>query len=372
VLSRGVVIEQELRTVLASTAHRVYVFAVRLAFISTVALPSTAFGVDLFFQDFDAVPLGPIVTYQATAARDRTAWSPTFPAGWDVDNTAMPGIGDPNLGVTEFEGWTVVDKSWWVANEDQGRGTFFNGLGNVAVADSDEHDDLGTPAPQTAATPYDSKLNTPSISLMGAAANTANVSFNSSWLPEEIQKATLTARYSNGTNVEVLRWHSQPTDANFHAGALNESVTLPLQNPAGAASVTLEFRLFDATNNWFWAIDNLSVFTGAGAATDNVLRAIIDRSTSNVRIVNNTGEAVSLRGYSLRSGAGALDEANATFLADSDPNWVQLTKPNATSDLSEGHLSSFSFANNGTIDFGNNVWIQLLGCWQRFAHPRAS
>ena len=101
---------------------------------------------------------------------------------------------------------------------------------------------------------------------------------------------TLTARYNNGPVVEVLRWHSPSNDPMFHDSAVNETVTLPLQNPVGATSVTLEFRIFDATNNWWWAIDNISVYTGGAPASDGVLRAVIDRGTSNVKIVNNTGD----------------------------------------------------------------------------------
>ena len=166
-------------------------------------------------------------------------------------------------------------------------------------------------------------------------------------------KGTLTARYNTGSNVEVLRWDSA-AGPNFHPLSINETVTLPLQNPAGATSVALDFRLFDADNNWYWAFDNVQVYTGT--APDLALRAIVDRGTGNVRIVNNTGQDVSLRGYSVRSAAGAFNEANATFLADSNPNWVQLTTPNATSDLSEGHLASANLANGGIINFGDNVW----------------
>ena len=256
---------------------------------------------------------------------------------------------DPAIGVTEFEGWTVVDKNWWVTtSEDQGRSGFLSGTGKVAVADSDEHDDKGSPA-----APYDVKLSTPSISLMGSAANTVNVKFLSAWNPEGNMKGTLTARYNTGSNVEVLRWDSA-AGPNFHPLSINETVTLPLQNPAGATSVALDFRLFDADNNWYWAFDNVQVYTGT--APDLALRAIVDRGTGNVRIVNNTGQDVSLRGYSVRSAAGAFNEANATFLADSNPNWVQLTTPHATSDLSEGHLASANLANGGIINFGDNVW----------------
>lgn len=340
---------------LVPTAQRIRVLAIPVWLIAALSLPSAANAVDLYSQNFESVTLGPIVTYGAML-REREAWTATPPAGMSVDNSGMPPavMSDPNEGVTEFEGWTFVDKAWWVATAgDQQRSGFSNGLGKIAVADNDTHDDWGNP---DALGPFDSKLLTPSISLMGAAPNTVNITFFSSWRPEEIQKATLTARYNNGVNVEVLRWHSDINDPFFHNDAVNEIVTRPLQNPAGASSVILEFRLFDATNNWWWAIDNISVYTGSSPASDGVLRAIIDRNTSNVRIVNNTGATVNLRGYSLRSSAGAFNEANAAFLADSDPNWIQLTAPNATGDLSEGHLSSYSLANSGSINLGNNVW----------------
>lgn len=340
---------------LVTTANRIQGLAVVLAVVATFLVPGTSLGVDLYSQNFESVTLGPIVSY-SVLLREREAWTATPPAGMVVDNSGMPAavLADPNEGVTEFEGWTFVDKAWWqAAAGDQGRTGYASGLGKIAVADNDTHDDLGNP---DAIGPYDSKLSTPSIALMGAAPNTVNMRFHSSWMPEEIQKATITARYNTGANVEVLRWHSPTGDPMFHDSAVNETVTIPLQNPAGAASVILDFRLFDATNNWWWGIDNISVFTGAAGGADGVLRAIVDRGTSNVKIVNNTGAAVSLRGYSLLSSAGAFNEANAAFLADSDPNWVQLTAPNATSDLSEGHLSSSNLANGGMINLGNNVW----------------
>ena len=338
------------------TTSRIHVVAAILTLVTTFVVPSTSLGVDLYFQDFESVTLGPTVSH-GSILRNREAWTATPPAGMVVDNTGMPPsvLADPNLGMTEFEGWTFVDKDWWVAAAgDQDRSGYFAGFGKVAVADNDTHDDLGDP---DAVGSWDSKLSTPSINLSGAAANTVNLRFNSSWVPEEIQTATITARYNTGANVEVLRWTSNDGNPSFfHDKAVNELVTIPLQNPAGATSVVLDFRLFDSTNNWWWAFDDIKVFTGAAAGTDGVLRAIVDRSTNNVKIVNNTGATVSLRGYSLRSAAGAFNEANAAFLADGDPNWIQLTAPGATGDLSEGHLSSSGLAAAGMINLGNNVW----------------
>ena len=152
---------------LMTTSSRIRVLAALLTLSVTAVAPRTSLAVDLFSEDFEGVTLGPIVTY-ATELREREAWSETFPAGWVPDNSLVGGFGDPTIGVSEFEGWTVVDKTWWHTGEDQGRSGFVNGLGKVAVADTDEHDDYGTPVPSTLA-PYDAKLSTPSIALQGAA-----------------------------------------------------------------------------------------------------------------------------------------------------------------------------------------------------------
>ena len=52
-------------------------------------------------------------------------------------------------------------------------------------------------------------------------------------------------------------------------------------------------------------------------------------------------------------------EEDATFLADSDPNWVQFTAPGARTDLSEGHLSNYEFAAGETIELGA-AWLQYF------------
>ena len=125
-------------------AYRVQRTAVCLAVFAALSTPSASFGVDLFFEDFEGVTLGPIVTH-GVLLRDRAAWSATPPAGWVTDNSGMPPavMSDPNNGVTEFEGWSIVDKNWWInAAGFQQRESFISALGNVAVADNDTHDDF--------------------------------------------------------------------------------------------------------------------------------------------------------------------------------------------------------------------------------------
>lgn len=350
----------------------------------------SAQAVVLLQQNFDGLTVGPVETF-ASETFSRKAWTATPPAGWVVTDDAP---GDPlNDGVREFRGWTFVDKSWWTNTAgDQNRSAFTRGYGNVAVADPDEFDDfsLGSgegrgPAPDgcdpVAGGCYGAGLTTPTFSLTGVAPGAARVIFDSSWRPEDTQKGTVEVSYNGGPFNPLLTYESVNADgtpgtqdgtgtftkvtdaAGIQVGELradnsqvNELIDLPINNPVGAASAQLRIRMYDAGNDWWWAVDNLQVYTGAVGPRDPALKVVVDRVTGNVSITNGTSQAVSLRGYSVVSEDGAFSEAAAQFQADSDSNWVQLTRPGDGSDLSEGHLSSFSIPSLGSINLGNGAW----------------
>jgi hypothetical protein len=72
----------------------------------------------------------------------------------------------------------------------------------------------------------------------------------------------------------VFRWDSLPNLDTFKAAeedcsvndACNETVELPLNNPAGAASMILTFSMPHAQNDWWWAIDNIVVTADVAGA----------------------------------------------------------------------------------------------------------
>jgi hypothetical protein len=207
----------------------------------------------LMFEDFESVPLGPNVD---EALAGTNVWSGTPPTGWAVDDSGVPGVGNPTQGVTEWEGWAIANRAWWVqAAGDQNRSQFTRGVGAVAVADPDEWDDLGSPA---SIGPYNAALITPQISLAEMEAGSLSLSFDSSWRPEGLQRARITASYDGQAPVTVMQWDSfaGPT---FKPDATNERVELNLANPAGAQTVQIQFQMLDARNNWWWAIDNVEV-----------------------------------------------------------------------------------------------------------------
>lgn len=347
-----------------------------LIFALTHCCPPAS-AVDLLQENFDDLALNPTVGF-FSEIRNREAWTDQLPTPfnaetWAVDNSQMPvgTVGDNDIGVLEFEGWRVVDRDWWVQTAGgQGREEFVSASGSVLVADPDEWDDFpnesGTQSP-TEIGLFDTTLRISDIDLQGIAPNTARFTFFSSWRPEAFddgdntnnQSASFRAIYNDpaNTEIDVFVWDSDENSPNFKDDATNEFINVPLANPAGATSVTLEFRLFDAANDWWWAIDNMSMFDGNVPDQDGALRLVIDRDTQEVVIRNNTGSTVNLRGYSIESANGALDESVATYLADTDADWFVFDGPNSA-ELSEGH-----------VDFDAlpaGAEIQLGPAWRKF------
>jgi hypothetical protein len=286
-----------------------YVCAVLLVMVVWAAPRDATANVSLFSQNFEGLTLGPNV--DETVANS-TAWTDTPPAGWVVDDTGVPFVADNTRGVKEWEGWSFANKAWWVAAAgDQQRGEFALGQGTVAVADPDEWDDKGNPINGNPfAGYYNALFKSPAISLAGAVPSAVKLSFSSSWRDEccddgptdtNNQTARIRVSYDNGTNFsELLRWESNPSSSFFKNDATNESVVVNLNNPAGASSAILEFGLLGAGNDWWWAIDNINVFT------PTVLE--VNTTTGKMSILG----ATQLTGYEITSAANSLEASGWT------------------------------------------------------------
>ena len=136
----------------------------------------------LLAEDFEGLPLGPNVEEALAGA---AVWTDTPPAGWTVDRSGVPGIGDRATdGVTEWAGWSFTKKDWWVQTAgDQRRSEFTLGKGTVAVTDPDEWDDAGHPAGSVVGW-YKTFMSTAPIDLSSTKPGTAKLKFDSSWRPE--------------------------------------------------------------------------------------------------------------------------------------------------------------------------------------------
>jgi hypothetical protein len=219
----------------------------------------------LLTEDFEGVTLGPNVE-EGGAGTVQEAWTDTPPDGWTVDESGVPGIGDPDVdGITEWAGWAFADKEFWISTHYQRRQEFDLGQGVVAVADGDEWDD-GPHPPEydPAIDAYDTWLSTPAIDISDIEAGTLQLKFDSSWRPEYDnnyhQTANITASFDGAAPIEVLLWESDSSSPNYKPDdSTNETIIVGIDNPRRAATVVLTFGYFEAGNDWWWAIDNVEV-----------------------------------------------------------------------------------------------------------------
>ncbi len=261
----------------------------------------------LLAEDFEGLAplLGPY-TSPTENGGDGTDWTATPPAGWIVDNIDMS-VEPP--GVTEFEGWTFHDRDAWVATAgDQNRSQFTRANGVVAVADPDEWDDAAGSQGL-----FNSFLRTPPISLVGVDPGTVLVEFDSSWRDEDFQDAGLTVRYDDGPEMQVFLWESEPDSPFFKDDAENEHLQIPLVNPFGATSMVLEFGVFNAGNDWWWAIDNLRV---ESSTSELALNLNVNTATGDLALENNTDDSLDINFYQIDSPSGSLNLAGWNSLDD--------------------------------------------------------
>lgn len=179
-----------------------------------------------------------------------SGWTAKAPEGWSVVNA--PGMPQ---GTVRLQGWTFHTKRAWSLG-GQDRGNFSRALGIVAVADPDDWDDTGSPSSKGK---FDSTLVSPAVTVPSGTRK-LYVSFDSHYRQEAPQKASLTAVFDTGEEVRLLSYSSDAT-GNDNAGrdVENTYVTKELTPPAGARTVTLKFRMYDAGNNWYWAVDHVRV-----------------------------------------------------------------------------------------------------------------
>ncbi len=215
----------------------------------------------LFTEDFESVMLEPpvheIPQGCATAYCGQNVYTHTLGGvNVTVDSPATGGVAD-------WRGWSFVDRAYWNCTSGGNGSGFTNGTGLIAVADGDEFDDL----PHDPG-PLDTTMSIPNISLASRVGSLVVVSFDSAWLYEDPQEATVEAVFNdaNATRTTILRWSSNTSSPFFKPDAPNELVAVGVTVPQDATSMTLNFR-YVGFNNWYWAIDNVRVFEGEATVT---------------------------------------------------------------------------------------------------------
>lgn len=238
---------------------------------------STVFGVDtvLFEEDFEDVKLQDSI---AEAVKGTDVWSNIPPEGWEITNE-----NPDDLGMPEWRTWAIVDLEWWRQTaDDQERSQFTmkqkdgKGIGNGAVSDPDEWDDWevnGDPDGQSA---WNGHLITPAIKIKGAAAESLVLTFDSSWRPDDPQRGEITVSFDGDKEEQILLFQSSGAQTLVTIPTLrkneekvndleqvNETLEIPIDNPADATEVVISFGLLNARNDWWWAIDNIKLISTA-------------------------------------------------------------------------------------------------------------
>lgn len=209
--------------------------------------------VRLFKENFESLA-NELQAYESSTEKhdsDLTDWTPNAPDGWTSDPSTTPAGG-----VSEFYGWTFHDKNSWAGTAGDGRDGFLKGDGVVAVADGDEYNDGSV---NTGSTGYKTLLETPTFDVSNLVDDKATLTFDSSWRMESPQEVRIVVTFDNGDTAEIMHWNSTSGSDDFKPDAVSETVSLTLDVPEGATTASISFEMMQAGNNWWWAIDNITV-----------------------------------------------------------------------------------------------------------------
>ncbi len=233
----------------------------------------------LFEEDFEGVTLESSILEEI---KDKKVWSGTPPEGWEITNE-----NPKDLGMPEWRTWAIVDLEWWTLTAgDQRRSEFTGvhndgkGVGKGAVSDPDEWDDWDLNGDPDALSRWNGHLITPPIKIKGAAEKSLVLTLDSSWRPEDTQNGEIIVSFDGGKDEQILFFKSVGIDAGAHTlvtiptlklkedkindgEQINETLEIPIDNPAGAAEMVISFGVIDAQNDWWWAIDNIKLVSTA-------------------------------------------------------------------------------------------------------------
>ncbi|MEW6233984.1 MAG: PQQ-binding-like beta-propeller repeat protein [Candidatus Omnitrophota bacterium] len=177
-------------------------------------------------------------------------WTHTPPAGWSVDNSKMPF----QKGMMEWHGWSFATMDFWTGADAQDRANFTLSGGVFAIADPDEWDDRNKPS---ASGSFESVLISPPIPVI--ANKPLFLYFDSHYRQEKPQEAQVLVSFDGKPDIVLLHYHSGPDSNNQGEDRENQLLVLTIPAPTNDGAMVIKWKIFNAGNNWYWAIDNVKV-----------------------------------------------------------------------------------------------------------------
>jgi hypothetical protein len=278
--------------------------------------------VQLYLETFDELTLQPFNS--GVPGGDGTDYTDALPTGYVRDNTNTPAPATPTTAGDEFFGWHAMDANSWIAEQgNQARGDFTRGgagmHGTVLVADGDAYDDFVDI--HTGTNRMNTLLVTPSIPLGSIIPNSLELEFDSSFRPESPppghQHGRVEVSYDGGTTwIDLLDLTTATSGGVGSRSRTNEHDTLDAMNPAGATSAMFRFSYLEATNDWWWAIDNIkAVGSNANAGAHMTAQIVNAPPTSQGTVSLNTDGS-----FTFNPASGFIGMSTFTYRANDGVN----------------------------------------------------
>ena len=219
------------------------------AFLALTAAFCTPLSAEVSFEEnFDSLTGSLKPALDESIPSSVLGWTHTPPAGWSIDNSGMPAV----EGVREWQGWSFTTFDFWTQAATQDRENFSLAQGVFAVADPDEWDDRNSPSDSGT---FNSVLRSPPIDI--PAGVKTYLRFYSHYRQENQQKAEVRISFNGGPEKVLLHYGSKTDDDNGGGDVQNREVVLEVPAPEEDSKLVISWALFDAGNNWFWAIDDI-------------------------------------------------------------------------------------------------------------------
>ena len=224
------------------------------------------------FEDFEGLKLVPF-TVAGGGPGDGTDWTNQIRTGtsraWTIDNSGM----SSNAAELAYDGWTAMDVDSWIDQQgvQLGRTSLGAGTNNTAlVADPDAWEDSSGNEPFG----YNSFISR-AYNLTGFNVNTLEINFDYEFASYDAQTGTVEVSFNGGATWQLLLEIDSSIlgDSLIQAGAPGDNVDIVVPASYSAAAgdfnptssnMLLRIGCFEADNDWWFAIDNISVTTANG------------------------------------------------------------------------------------------------------------